>query len=76
MNSLEYSKVTVSTFFKTVIYIYMLPYSKKLTHNGFNAKIVNAEKIDAVKELLLYFFNEINAVFVSGCSNYMKLMRI
>ena len=54
----------------------MLPYSKKLTHSGFNAKIGNAEKIDAVKELLLHFFNEINKLFVSECSNDLKLMRI
>ena len=43
-----------------------LPYSKKLTRNDFNAKVINAEEINAVEELLLYFFNKINAVSTSG----------
>ena len=44
----------------------LIPYSKKLTRNDFNAKVINAEEINAVKELLLYFFNKINAVSTSG----------
>ena len=43
-----------------------IPYSKKLTRNDFNAKVINAEEINAVEELLLYFFNKINAVSTSG----------
>ena len=34
--------------------------------NDFNAKVINMEGINAVKELLLYFFNEFNAVSTSG----------
>ena len=34
--------------------------------NDFNAKVVNGEEINVVEELLLYFFNEINAVSTSG----------
>ena len=41
-------------------------YSKKLTRNDFNAKVINAEEINAVEDLLLYFFNKINAVSTSG----------
>ena len=43
-----------------------LPYSKKLTRNDFNTKVINAEEINAVEELLFYFFNNINAVSTSG----------
>ena len=35
-------------------------------HNDFNAKAINMEEINKTKELLLYFFNEINAVSTSG----------
>ena len=31
-----------------------------------NAKVINTEEINGVKELLLYFFNEINTVSTSG----------
>ena len=41
---------------------YLIP---RLTSNDFNAKVINAEEINAVEELLLYFFNEINVVFTS-----------
>ena len=46
--------------------LFSLPYSKKLTRNDFNAKVINAKEINAVEELLLYFFDEINAVSTSG----------
>ena len=49
---------------------YHLPYSKKLTRNDFKAKVTNAEEINAVEELLLYSFNEINTVFTSGFQVY------
>ena len=39
-----------------------IPYSKKLMCYDFNAKVINVEEINAVKEYLLYFFNEINMV--------------
>ena len=41
---------------------YLIP---RLTSNDFNTKVINAEEINAVEELLLYFFNEINVVFTS-----------
>ena len=48
-----------------LILLFSLPYSKKLTRNDFNTKVINAEEISAVEELLLYFFNEINAISTS-----------
>ena len=39
-----------------------MPYSKKLTCNDFNAKVINT-----VEELLLYLFNEISAVAEQKC---------
>ena len=48
-----------------ILLLFWLHYSKKLTRNGFNAKVINAEEISAVEELLLYFFNEINAISTS-----------
>ena len=44
----------------------MLSYSEKLTRNDFNAKVINPEEINTVEQLLLYFFNQINAVSTSG----------
>ena len=32
----------------------------------FNGKVINVEEINMTKELLIYFFNEINAVSTSG----------
>ena len=43
-----------------------IPYSNKLMCNDFNAKLINGEEINAVEKLLLYFFNEINVVCISG----------
>ena len=48
-----------------ILLLFSLPYSKKLTRNDFNMKVINAEEISAVEELLLYFFNEINAISTS-----------
>ena len=39
---------------------------QEINANDFNAKVINAEEINAVEELLLYFFNEIYAVSTSG----------
>ena len=43
-----------------------LPYSKKLTYNDVNTKVVNMEEINQVEEILRYFFNEMNAVSASA----------
>ena len=42
-------------------------YSKKLKRNDFKGKVINAEETNAVEELLLYFFNEINANLRQVC---------
>ena len=47
---------------RALLKLFYLPYSKKLTCDDFNTKVINAEEINAVEELLLYFFNEINVV--------------
>ena len=46
--------------------ILWLLYSKKLKRNDFNAKVINVKEINAVEELLLYFFHGINTVPTSG----------
>ena len=38
------------------------PYSEKLTYNDVNAKVIKAEQISEIEEILVYFFNEINVV--------------
>ena len=45
--------------FWILIYLTLIP----LHSNDFN---INTEEINAVKELLLYFFNEINVISSSG----------
>ena len=64
--TLQYKTITFHKFIGTPGYACTLPYSKKLTQNDFNAKVINAEEINAVEELLLYFIIEINVVSTSG----------
>ena len=51
-----------------------LPYSKKLTYNDVNTKVVNMEEINQVEEILRYFFNECS--FGKCISTYMNSVQI
>ena len=52
------------------------PYSEKLTYNDVNAKVIKAEEINEIEEILVYFFNEINVVSTSGFQINTKSIKI